>query len=149
MISFLCFAVMGCVMFGFKMTEFKTVTDAFHALFNMSIGDTGLWEEMRRIHPLAGTVYQYVFFLFMGFTMINIFLAIIMDSYAEVVGEARSRGAHTILHDLNKAQVRVKIALLPQYARLKQNDTLPWIRLSLQLQRRIPSLPTRWQRVRE
>jgi hypothetical protein len=108
MISFLCFAVMGCVMFGFKMTEFKTVTDAFHALFNMSIGDTGLWEEMRSIHPIAGTVYQYVFFLFMGFTMINIFLAIIMDSYAEVVGEARSRGAHTILHDLNKAQVRVK-----------------------------------------
>jgi hypothetical protein len=34
---------------------------------------------------------RYVFFLFMGFTMINIFLAIIMDSYAEVVGEARTR----------------------------------------------------------
>ena len=104
MLSFACFAVMGCVMFGFKMTQFKSVMDAFHALFNISIGDTSLWEEMRAIHPVAGTLYQYVFFLFMGFTMINIFLAIIMDSYAEVVGEARSRGAHTILHDMNKAQ---------------------------------------------
>jgi len=56
----------------------------------MSIGDTGLWPEMRVHHPIAGVVYCYVFFLFMGFTMVNIFLAIIMDSYADVVGEARA-----------------------------------------------------------
>ena len=36
--------------------------------------------------------------------MINIFLAIIMDSYAEVVGEARSEGSHTIMQDMRKAQ---------------------------------------------
>lgn len=104
MMCFFCFAVMGCVMFGFKMTEFKSITDAFHALFNMSIGDTGLWAEMRLIHPYAGVMYQYIFFLFMGFTMINIFLAIIMDAYAEVVGEARAVGAHTIMHDFTKAR---------------------------------------------
>jgi hypothetical protein len=66
-ISFLCFAVMGCVMFGFKMTEFKSVANAFHALFNMSIGDTGLWEEMRIYYPIAGMLYQYSFFVLMGF----------------------------------------------------------------------------------
>lgn len=104
MVCFFCFAVMGCCMFGFKMTEFKTITHAFHTLFNMSIGDTSQWEQMRLIHPFFGMVYQYVFFLFMGFTMINIFLAIIMDSYAEVVGEARAKGAHTINHDIIKAR---------------------------------------------
>ena len=104
LLSYVCFAVMGCVMFGFKMTEFKSVTDALHALFNMSIGDTGLWEEMRAIHGMWGILYQYTFFVFMSFIMINIFLAIIMDSYAEVVGEARSQGAHTIMQDMRKAQ---------------------------------------------
>ena len=82
-------------------------------------------------HPIAGVVYCYVFFLFMGFTMVNIFLAIIMDSYADVVGEARAvslatrgvwprwvqlllqppfltavfplqNGAHTIIQDIQK-----------------------------------------------
>lgn len=61
MMCFFCFAVMGCCMFGFKMTEFKTVAHAFHSLFNMSIGDTSLWEQMRLIHPVAGIFYQYVF----------------------------------------------------------------------------------------
>ena len=89
---------------GFKMTQFKSPMDALHTLFNMSIGDTGTWEEMRAIHGWWGVLYQYTFFVFMGFIMINIFLAIIMDSYAEVVGEARSQGAHTIMQDMRKAQ---------------------------------------------
>jgi hypothetical protein len=49
------------------MTEFKSVANAFHALFNMSIGDTGLWEEMRIYYPIAGMLYQYSFFVLMGF----------------------------------------------------------------------------------
>ena len=104
MLSLLCFAVMGCVLFGFKMTEFKTIGDAFHALFVMSMGEVDLWEEMREHHPKAGVVYQYTFMMFMGFTMFNVALAIIMDSYSEVVQKARSKGAHTILHDWRKGQ---------------------------------------------
>jgi flagellar motor component MotA len=39
MLTFVCFAVMGCVMFGFKMKEFKDVQSAFHTLFRYSLAE--------------------------------------------------------------------------------------------------------------
>ena len=48
---------------------------------------------MREMYPIFGGVFQYTFYFFVGMTMVNITLAIIMDSYAEVMAEARREGA--------------------------------------------------------
>ena len=47
---------------------------------------------------------EQVFIFFMGYVMVNVFLAIIMDAYAQVMGKARLKGAATIGDDIKRAR---------------------------------------------
>jgi hypothetical protein len=40
------------------------VPSAFHTLFTVAIGDNGSFEDMRKIHPVSGVVFQYSFLIF-------------------------------------------------------------------------------------
>lgn len=40
----------------------------------------------------------------MGYVMVNVFLAIVMDAYARVVGDARLEGAATVFDDFGRAR---------------------------------------------
>ena len=104
-LSFYMFAVMASLLFGYKMEEFRSVTMSLHTLFEMAVmGSTDTWPQMREMYPIFGVVFQYTFYFFVGMTMVNITLAIIMDSYAEVMAEARREGSHTIADDFHKAR---------------------------------------------
>eukprot|EP01050_Picozoa_sp_SAG11_P014315 SAG11_NODE_1748_length_4320_cov_19.924899_3_plen_265_part_00 len=108
MISFLaafaCFSLCATVMFGLKMKAFSNPSNSFHSLFEIATGDYTNLEEMRNLYPGGmGMLFQYTFIFFMGFVMVNIFLAIIMDAYANVMTNARTTGAATLADDYSRA----------------------------------------------
>jgi hypothetical protein len=81
------------------------------ALFSISIGDNESFEAMRKIHSTSGIVFQYTFLIFQGFIMINIFLAIIVDSYAEVTSAAKARGHWWHSYFLQASPVHLRFSI--------------------------------------
>ena len=104
-VAFFCFALTATVMFGLKMQAFHTIAQSSHSLFAIANGDYTHLEQMRKLYPGGmGALYQYVFIFFMGYVMVNVFLAIIMDAYGQVMGDARTTGAATIMDDVARAR---------------------------------------------
>ncbi|VDO41366.1 unnamed protein product [Haemonchus placei] len=85
-VFFFAYAQFGYLVFGTQIADYSTFLDSVFALLRTVLGDfdfTALQQTNRVLGPLF--FVTYVFFVF--FVLLNMFLAIINDSYTEVKAE--------------------------------------------------------------
>jgi len=82
-IFFLAFTQLGYLLFGSQVQDYSTMTQAFFSLFRTILGDFN-FPELQQASSILGPMFfiTYVFFVF--FILLNMFLAIINDTYGEV-----------------------------------------------------------------
>ena len=82
-IVFFSYAQLGYLVFGSNTFGFHTFEDSVFTLFRIILGDFDFY-ALKQSHRVFGPIYfiTYVFFVF--FILINVFLAIINDSYTKV-----------------------------------------------------------------
>lgn len=85
-IVFFAFAQLGYLLFGSQVQAFSSFGTAVFSLLRLILGDFD-FEELEAANRVLGPIYflSYVFFVF--FVLMNMFLAIINDTYAEVKSE--------------------------------------------------------------
>lgn len=89
-IVFFAFAQLGYLLFGTIVRDFSTFAKAVFTLLRLILGDFNFY-ELEEANRILGPIYflSYVFFVF--FVLMNMFLAIINDTYAEVKTEIASQ----------------------------------------------------------
>ncbi|XP_054715957.1 polycystin-2-like [Uloborus diversus] len=89
-IVFFAFAQLGYLLFGTVVRDFSTFAKAVFTLLRLILGDFNFY-ELEAANRILGPIYflSYVFFVF--FVLMNMFLAIINDTYAEVKAEIASQ----------------------------------------------------------
>eukprot|EP00118_Oscarella_pearsei_P013529 m.109041 g.109041 ORF g.109041 m.109041 type:complete len:797 (+) comp37336_c0_seq2:145-2535(+) len=85
-IVFFAYAQLGYLIFGAQVKDFSTFGDSIFTLFRIILGDFDFL-EMEKANRILGPIFfvTYVFFVF--FVLLNMFLAIINDSYSDVKGD--------------------------------------------------------------
>lgn len=100
-IIFLAYAQWGYLIFGTQVQDFSTYMDSIFTLFRIILGDFN-FKEIEDANRILGPIFfiTYVFFVF--FVLINMFLAIINDTYAEVKADLESRESEFEIGDYFK-----------------------------------------------
>jgi len=85
-IIFLAYAQLGYLVFGTQVKDFSTFQESIFTLFRIILGDFD-FHELEAANRILGPIFfmTYVFFVF--FVLLNMFLAIINDTYSEVKAE--------------------------------------------------------------
>ena len=91
------YSVMGKVVFGAQVAEYSNLEDSFHQNFN---GAMGAWDmfPMRDVAGIWGLVFYYSYTFLVFFTLINFFLAIVMEAYDDANSKASE--ATSVLSDM-------------------------------------------------
>lgn len=92
LIVFVAYAQLGNVLFGSEIHDFRSFTDALFTLMRTILGDFD-YLSIEKAHRVLGPIFflSYIFFVF--FVLLNMFLAIINDTYADV----KSSDTHEVL----------------------------------------------------
>merc|ERR1719284_1506633 len=83
---FFAFAQLGYLLFGTQVEDFSSFSNAIFTLLRTILGDFN-FNEIEQANRILGPIFfmTYVFFVF--FVLLNMFLAIINDTYSEVKAE--------------------------------------------------------------
>jgi len=84
------FVVMSYYLFGSCVDSFRTFGMAFNANFDMLMGSTDYNEAIMREYSIMGPVFFYSFIIIVFFLLLNILLAILVESYMKVVDETKN-----------------------------------------------------------
>ncbi|PIO61914.1 hypothetical protein TELCIR_16546, partial [Teladorsagia circumcincta] len=118
-VFFFAYAQFGYLVFGTQIADYSTFLSSVFALLRTALGDfdfSALSNTNRVLGPLF--FVTYVFFVF--FVLLNMFLAIINDSYVEVKAElARQKDGYGIFDWIRKALVEVGNEIRDQVCRKK------------------------------
>lgn len=100
-IIFLAYAQLGYLVFGTQVRDFSTFADAIFTLFRIILGDFD-FHALEAANRVLGPIFfiTYVFFVF--FVLLNMFLAIINDTYAEVKSNIASQKSEFEIGDYFK-----------------------------------------------
>mmetsp|Transcript_20142 Transcript_20142/g.47038 ORF Transcript_20142/g.47038 Transcript_20142/m.47038 type:complete len:6215 (+) Transcript_20142:20-18664(+) len=105
---FLSFASLVILLFGPHRKSFSTWGRALQTLAEMMIGNFD-YAEIHEISPLMSTLVFWLYILLVMFVLVNIFLAIIVDSYAEAKG--MTENAMSIPDDVSQLFTKAKKSL--------------------------------------
>jgi polycystin 2 len=85
-IVFLAYAQLGYLIFGTQVQDFSTFANSIFTLFRIILGDFD-FEAIEAANRVLGPIFflTYVFFVF--FVLLNMFIAIINDTYGEIKEE--------------------------------------------------------------
>lgn len=89
-IQFFSFAQFAYLIFGTHMDRYSTLTSCIYTQFRMILGDFD-FPAMRRAHPILGPGYFFVFIFLVFFILMNMFMAILNDTYSEVKEDVECR----------------------------------------------------------
>jgi len=92
---FLSYAVMGTALFGRDMTEFTTLSLSIHSCFLVLMGDFDAQAMLSVGREISG-IWLWSFHIIIVLLMLNMLLAIIMDTYSGVKGSLT--GADLTIH---------------------------------------------------
>ncbi|KAM6123058.1 polycystin-2-like protein 2 [Phoenicopterus ruber ruber] len=114
LIIFFAYAQLGYLVFGSQVEEFSTFQNCIFTQFRIVLGDFN-FETIEAANRILGPVYFITFVFFVFFVLLNMFLAIINDTYSEVKADFEvipSQELH--IRDLfrrscNKALVKLKL----------------------------------------
>ncbi|XP_034040309.1 polycystic kidney disease 2-like 1 protein [Thalassophryne amazonica] len=100
-IVFFAYAQLGYLLFGTEVETFSTFVKCIFTQFRIILGDFD-YDAIDRANRVLGPIYfvTYVFFVF--FVLLNMFLAIINDTYSEVKEELSSQKDELHITDIIK-----------------------------------------------
>ncbi|XP_029377218.1 polycystic kidney disease 2-like 1 protein isoform X2 [Echeneis naucrates] len=100
-IVFFAYAQLGYLLFGTEVESFSTFVKCIFTQFRIILGDFD-FDAIDRANRVLGPIYfvTYVFFVF--FVLLNMFLAIINDTYSEVKEELSSQKDELQITDIIK-----------------------------------------------
>nr|XP_046257929.1 polycystic kidney disease 2-like 1 protein [Scatophagus argus] len=100
-IVFFAYAQLGYLIFGTEVESFSTFSKCIFTQFRIILGDFN-YDAIDRANRILGPIYfvTYVFFVF--FVLLNMFLAIINDTYTEVKEELSSQKDELQITDIIK-----------------------------------------------
>ncbi|CAG7837932.1 unnamed protein product [Allacma fusca] len=78
-------------MFGAQVRDFSTFMDSVFALLRLILGDFD-FREIEAANRVLGPIYFIAYIFFVFFVLLNMFLAIINDTFGEVKAELQARG---------------------------------------------------------
>ncbi|XP_064627409.1 polycystin-2-like isoform X2 [Lineus longissimus] len=82
-IIFFAFAQLGYLIFGTQVRDFNSFPSAVFTLFRIILGDFN-FHELESANRVLGPIYFMLYVFFVFFVLLNMFLAIINDTYSEV-----------------------------------------------------------------
>jgi polycystin 2 len=85
-IIFLAFAQLGYLLFGTQVKDFAGFDDSIFTLFRIILGDFN-FHDLEQANRYLGPAYFILYVFFVFFVLLNMFLAIINDTYTEVKAE--------------------------------------------------------------
>nr|XP_002119742.1 polycystin-2 isoform X2 [Ciona intestinalis] len=147
-IIFLAYAQLGYLVFGTQVKDFSTFQESIFTQFRIILGDFD-FHALEAANRVLGPIFflTYVFFVF--FVLLNMFLAIINDTYSEVKAEISmqksefeisdyiKRGYNKVLEKLSLKKDRIRdIQDAIQTADLNQDRHLDWEEWRLDLKMR-------------
>ncbi|TRY80381.1 hypothetical protein TCAL_04863 [Tigriopus californicus] len=103
-IIFSAFVQLGYLLFGTQVRDFRSFIDSVFTLFRMILGDFN-FRDIEKANAFLGPVYflSYIFFVF--FVLLNMFLAIINDTYGEVKADLKTKKPDFQMSDFFKTGV--------------------------------------------
>ncbi|XP_072261621.1 polycystin-2 isoform X2 [Pyxicephalus adspersus] len=112
-IIFLAYAQFAYLVFGTQVDDFSTFQDCIFTQFRLILGDFD-FSEVEEADRILGPIYFSSFVFFMFFILLNMFLAIISDTYSEVKTDMSQQKNEMELADLikkgcSKAMVKLKL----------------------------------------
>ncbi|GIY28689.1 polycystin-2 [Caerostris darwini] len=100
-IVFFAFAQLGYLLFGSIVKEFSTFGTAVFTLLRLILGDFD-FEALENANRVLGPIYFLCYIFFVFFVLMNMFLAIINDTYAEVKAEINESNSEFEIADFFK-----------------------------------------------
>ncbi|XDA77418.1 hypothetical protein R6Z07F_007552 [Ovis aries] len=112
-IIFLAYAQLAYLVFGTQVDDFSTFQECIFTQFRIILGDIN-FAEIEEANRVLGPIYFTTFVFFMFFILLNMFLAIINDTYSEVKSDLAQQKAEMELSDLirkgyHKALIKLKL----------------------------------------
>jgi polycystin 2 len=102
-IVFFAFAQLGYLLFGGQVENFKDFTTCLLTLFRIIVGDFD-FDQLEAANRVLGPIYFIIYVFFVFFVLLNMFLAIINDTYAEVKDELSKQEDPFRMGDFFKAR---------------------------------------------
>ncbi|NXO50278.1 PK2L2 protein, partial [Aramus guarauna] len=113
-IIFFAYAQLGYLVFGSQVEEFSSFQNCIFTQFRIVLGDFN-FETVEAANRILGPIYFITFVFFVFFVLLNMFLAIINDTYSEVKADFEVIPSQELqIRDLfrqscNKALVKLKL----------------------------------------
>ncbi|TMW64089.1 hypothetical protein Poli38472_014206 [Pythium oligandrum] len=86
-VIFMTFSVSGMVLFGDRVEDFSTLPRTFEACINMLFGNFD-YSIIRNLQAPVGMLYYWAYMVVVCLVLLNMMLAIVLDSYAEVTEQS-------------------------------------------------------------
>ncbi|XP_058496474.1 polycystin-2 [Solea solea] len=112
-IIFLAYAQLAYLVFGTQVNDFSTFQASIFTQFRIILGDFE-FSAIEEANPVLGPIYFTTFVFFIFFILMNMFLAIINDSYSEVKADMSQQRSEMEMTDLikkgcNKALMKLRL----------------------------------------
>ncbi|XP_066535525.1 polycystin-2 isoform X2 [Hoplias malabaricus] len=112
-IVFLAYAQLAYLVFGTQLNDFSTFQACIFTQFRMILGDFD-FSEIEETNRFLGPIYFTTFVFFMFMILLNMFLAIINDTYSEVKADMAQQRSEMEITDLikkgyHKAMVKLRL----------------------------------------
>uniref|UniRef100_A0A8C5EC22 Polycystin-2 n=1 Tax=Gouania willdenowi TaxID=441366 RepID=A0A8C5EC22_GOUWI len=112
-IIFLAYAQLAYLVFGTQVNDFSTFQASIFTQFRIILGDFN-FSEIEEANPVLGPIYFTSFVFFIFFILMNMFLAIINDTYSEVKADMSQQRSEMEMTDLikkgyNKALMKMRL----------------------------------------
>ncbi|GAA6111132.1 polycystic kidney disease 2-like 1 protein [Tachysurus ichikawai] len=103
-IVFFAYAQLGYLLFGTQVESFSTFQKCIFTQFRIILGDFD-YDSIDQANRILGPIYFFTYVFFVFFVLLNMFLAIINDTYSEVKEELASHSDDIHITDLFKQTV--------------------------------------------
>ncbi|MCI4376314.1 hypothetical protein PGIGA_G00187190 [Pangasianodon gigas] len=103
-IVFFAYAQLGYLLFGTQVESFSTFQKCIFTQFRIILGDFD-YDSIDRANRILGPIYFFTYVFFVFFVLLNMFLAIINDTYSEVKEELASHDDDLHITDIFKQTV--------------------------------------------
>ncbi|XP_074131507.1 LOW QUALITY PROTEIN: polycystin-2 [Sminthopsis crassicaudata] len=113
LIIFLAYAQLAYLVFGTQVDDFSTFQECIFTQFRIILGDFN-FTQLEEANRVLGPIYFTTFVFFTFFILLNMFLAIINDTYSEVKSDMAQQKTEMELSDLirkgcHKAMIKLKL----------------------------------------
>merc|ERR1719281_2343857 len=91
------FVAVSLCLFGLEVEEFATIARSSFSAFRVLEGEFN-WNEMHNVGRFPAAAWVVLFSVVIGYIMLNMLLAIIMDTYRQLKGGERVSLPHIVKH---------------------------------------------------